>query len=163
MSTSLLRHAVFTRFWIGDIASVVGNQMVVLAVGWQIYDLTNSALSLGLVGLAHFGAQFLFTLSAGHAADRYDRRHVAVLCQAAQFTAAIVLAAANFGGWITPEIIYACVALTGIAQTFQNPAMRSLLPSLVGDELLPRCIAFHAAAKKTAIILGPALGGLVYL
>ena len=163
MSTSLLRHAVFTRFWIGDIASVVGNQMVVLAVGWQIYDLTNIALSLGLVGLAHFGAQFLFTLSAGHAADRYDRRHVAVLCQAAQFTAAIVLAAANFGGWITPEIIYACVALTGIAQTFQNPAMRSLLPSLVGDELLPRCIAFHAAAKKTAIILGPALGGLVYL
>jgi MFS family permease len=163
MNTSLLRHAVFTRFWIGDIASVVGNQMVVIAVAWQVYDLTNSALSLGLVGLAHFGAQLLFTLPAGHAADRYDRRHVAMLCQVVQFAAAVLLAAANFGGWISAEIIYVCVALTGIAQTFQNPAMRSLLPSLVGDELLPRCIAFHAAAKKTAIILGPALGGLVYL
>jgi len=156
-------NAAFTRYWIAETLLALGQEIFMVAVGWQIYDLTNSALSLGLVGLAHFGAQFLFTLSAGHAADRYDRRHVAVLCQAAQFTAAIVLAAANFGGWITPEIIYACVALTGIAQTFQNPAMRSLLPSLVGDELLPRCIAFHAAAKKTAIILGPALGGLVYL
>ena len=77
MQTSLLRHALFTRFWVGDIASTLGNQMLVLAVGWQIYDITNSALSLGLVGLAHFGAQLLFTLPAGHAADRYDRRKVA--------------------------------------------------------------------------------------
>jgi MFS family permease len=163
MQPSLLRHAVFTRFWIGDIASVVGNQMVVLAVGWQVYDITNSALSLGLVGLAHFGAQLLFTFAAGHAADRYDRRIVAALCQAAQCAAAIVLAVANASGWLGAEIIYACVALTGIAQTYQNPAMRSLLPSLVGEDLLPRCIAFHAAAKKSAIIFGPALGGLVYL
>lgn len=162
MNTSLFRHAAFTRFWIGDIASVLGNQMLVLAVGWQIYDITNSALSLGLVGLAHFGAQFLFTLPAGHAADRYDRRHVAMICQWLQCITAILLAAANFGGWISAEIIYASVTLTGIAQTFQNPAMRSLLPSLVGEELLPRCIAFHAAAKKTAIIIGPALGGVMY-
>ncbi len=89
----------------GDIASVLGNQMLVIAVGWQIYDITNSAMSLGLVGLAHFGAQFLFTLSAGHAADHYDRRQVAMICQAVQ------------------------------------------------------C----AAAKKTAVIVGPALGGLMYL
>ena len=163
MQTSLLRHAAFTRFWIGDIASVLANQMLVLAVGWQIYDITNSALSLGLVGLAHFGAQFLFTLPAGHVADRYDRRHIAALCQWIQCIAALTLAAGNMAGWINSEIIYAGVVLTGIAQTFQNPAMRSLLPSLVGAELLPRCIAFHAAVKKTAVIVGPALGGLVYL
>ncbi len=74
MQPSLFQHAAFTRFWVGDIASVLANQMLVLAVGWQIYDLTNSALSLGLVGLAHFGAQLLCTLPAGHVADRYDRR-----------------------------------------------------------------------------------------
>ena len=163
MQTSLLRHAAFTRFWIGDIASVLANQMLVLAVGWQIYDITNSALSLGLVGLAHFGAQFLFTLPAGHVADRYDRRRFAALCQWIQCIVALTLAAGNMAGWINSEIIYASVVLTGMAQTFQNPAMRSLLPSLVGIELLPRCIAFHAAAKKTAVIVGPALGGLVYL
>ncbi len=161
--TSLFRHAVFTRYWVGDIASTLANQMLVLALGWQIYDLTNSALSLGLVGLAHFGAQFLFTLPAGHAADCYDRRLVATICQGVQCATAILLALANHGGWITAEIIYAAVALAGMAQTFQNPALRSLLPSLVGEEQLARCIAFHAAAKKTAIIVGPALGGVVYL
>ncbi len=163
MQTSLFRHAAFTRFWVGDIASTLANQMLVLAVGWQIYDITNSALSLGLVGLAHFGAQLLFTLPAGHVADRYERRQVAMICQWIQCAAALTLAAANYGGWINAEIIYAGVGLTGMAQTFQNPALRSLLPSLVGVELLQRCIAFHAAAKKTAIIVGPALGGVIYL
>jgi MFS family permease len=163
MQTSLLRHALFTRFWVGDIASTLGNQMLVLAVGWQIYDITNSALSLGLVGLAHFGAQLLFTLPAGHAADRYDRRKVATLCQWLQGATAALLAAAHYGGWIGSEIIYASVVVTGAAQTLQNPALRSLLPSLVGLELLPRCIAFHGAVKKGAIIAGPALGGLIYL
>jgi hypothetical protein len=80
-----------------------------------------------------------------------------------QCAAAATLAAGNHAGWINSEIIYACVALTGTAQTFQNPAMRSLLPSLVGMELLPRCIAFHGAVKKAAVIGGPALGGLIYL
>jgi MFS family permease len=162
METRLLHHAAFTRFWVGDIASTLANQMLVIAVGWQIYDLTNSAMSLGLVGLAHFGAQLLFTLPSGHAADRYDRRHVAMVCQFIQCATALTLAAANFGDWINSEIIYASVALTGMAQTFQNPAMRALLPSLVGTDLLPRCIAFHAAAKKAAIIVGPALGGMIY-
>ena len=163
MQTSLFAHAAFTRFWIGDIASVLANQMLVLAVGWQIYDITNSALSLGLVGLAHFGAQFLCTLPAGHMADRHDRRRVATICQLLQCAVALTLAVANYNGWLGAEIIYAGVVITGVAQTFQNPAMRSLLPSLVGTELLQRCIAFHGAAKKTAIIVGPALGGLVYL
>ena len=97
---SLFRHAVFTRYWVGDIASVLANQMLLLALGWQIYDLTSSAMSLGLVGLAHFGAQFVFTLPAGHVADRYDRRHVALVCQLVQGAVALVLAAANLGGWI---------------------------------------------------------------
>ena len=160
---SLLRHAVFTRYWVGDIASVVANQMMVLAVGWQIYDITHSAMSLGLVGLAHFGAQFLCTLPAGHFADRQDRRIVALICQLVQCATALLLAAAHLQGWLGSTLIYACVALSATAQTFQNPAMRSLLPALVGLEHLPRCITFHAAVKKAAIIAGPALGGAIYL
>ena len=163
MQTSLLRHALFTRYWVGDTASVVANQMMVLAVGWQIYDITHSAMSLGLVGLAHFGAQFLCTLPAGHFADRHDRRIVALVCQLVQCTTALTLATAHVQGWLNPTLIYACVALSAVAQTFQNPALRSLLPALVGIELLPRCIAFHGAVKKAAIIAGPALGGAIYL
>jgi len=114
------------------------------------------------VGLAHFGAQLLCTLPAGHVADRYDRRNIATLCQWLQCAVALLLAAGNWAGWINANVIYACAALTGMAQTFQNPALRSLLPSLVGLALLPRCVAFHGAAKKAAIIIGPALGGVVY-
>ena len=164
---SLLRHAAFTRYWVGDIASTLANQMVVLAVGWQIYDITQSAMSLGLVGLAHFGAQLLCTLPSGHVADRHDRRVVAFLCQLVQCASAALLATAYVNGWLNAQhgsaLIYTCVALSAAAQTFQNPAMRSLLPSLVGESLLARSIAFHAGAKKAAIIVGPALGGAIYL
>jgi len=162
MQTELLRDARFTRYWSGDIASTLANQMLVLAVGWQIYEITNSALSLGLVGLAHFGAQLACTLPAGHVADRYDRRRVALICQLAQGASAMLLSTGSYGGWLNSNIIYACVFVNGMSQTFQNPALRALLPSLVTPHMLPRCIAFHAAAKKTAIIAGPALGGMIY-
>jgi MFS family permease len=163
MQTEFWRDARFTRYWLGDIASVLANQMLVLAVGWQIYEITNSALSLGLVGLAHFGAQIACTLPAGHVADRYDRRRVALICQITQGASALLLAAGSYYGWLDSAIIYACVFVNGMSQTFQNPALRALLPSLVAPEALPRCIAFHAALKKGAIIAGPALGGVVYL
>ncbi len=163
MYATSLRDARFTRLWLGDVASVLANQMLVVAVSWQIYDITNSALSLGLIGLFHFGAQLVCTLPAGHTADRYDRRHVAFVCQIAQAAAAVVLAAGNFAGWLESTIIYACVAASAIGQTFQNPALRALLPMVVAPAMLPRCIAFASAAKKCAIIGGPALGGVIYL
>jgi MFS family permease len=163
MQTEILRDARFTRYWLGDVSSTIANQMLVLAVGWQIYGLTNSALSLGLVGLAHFGAQLAFTLPAGHVADRYDRRHVALACQLAQGSSAVLLAVGSYAGWLDSNIIYGCVVVSGMCQTFQNPALRALLPSLVTPGMLPRYIAFHAAVRKAAIIAGPALGGMVYL
>jgi len=162
MPKELWRDARFTRYWLGDVSSTLANQMLVLAVGWQIYEITNSALSLGLVGLAHFGAQLACTLPAGHVADRYDRRRVALACQLAQGASAVLLAAGSYGGWLGSNIIYACVFINGVSQTFQNPAIRALLPSLVSPENLPRCIAWHATVKKVAIIAGPALGGVVY-
>ncbi|MEI8034283.1 MAG: MFS transporter [Betaproteobacteria bacterium] len=159
----MLKNSAFSRYWIGDTTSVLANQMLVLAFGWQIYDLTQSALSLGFIGLAHFGAQFLLTLPAGHWADRYNRQRIAVACQLIQAFAALLLAFANYGGWINTPLIYLCAVLSGASQTFQNPALRSLLPDLVGEAQLARCIAFHGAVKKGAVILGPALGGVLYL
>lgn len=138
-------------------------QMMVVAIGWQLYDLTGSALDLGLVGLASFCAQLLFSLPAGHAADRYDRRRVILLCQAAQCAIATVLATGSYAGTLSAPAIYACAFAIGAATTFQQPALRAILPGLVGDEQLPRAIAFSATVKRAAIILGPALGGLVYI
>jgi MFS family permease len=153
----------FTRFWIGEVATVLAYQMMVVAIGWQIYDLTGSALDLGLIGLAHFAAQILCSLPAGHVADRYDRRRVALVCQVVQCSAAIVLSIGSRAGWLTSPIAYAVVFAIGTATTFQSPALRAMLPGLVATHWLSRAVAWSSTTKKIAVIVGPALGGAFYL
>jgi MFS family permease len=162
MELPLKNNPSFTRYWIGEVSSVLAYQMLVVAIGWQIYDLTGSALSLGLVGLAHFVSQVLFSLVAGHLADRRDRRKVALVSLLLQAGVALTLAVGSFGGWMTSGLIYLGSFLIGIASTLQSPAVRALLPALVGEALLPKGIAWSAAARKAAIIVGPAVGGVVY-
>ena len=87
-----MHDASFTRFWTGETATVLAYQFLIVAFGWQIYEITNSALDLGLVGLAHFAAQILFSLSAGHYADRHDRRRIAAVCQLVKAVVAVTLA-----------------------------------------------------------------------
>jgi MFS family permease len=156
-------HGAFTRFWTAELATVLAYQMMVVAIGWQIYELTNSALDLGLVGLAHFCAQIVFSLPAGHVADRYDRRRVILVCQLVQCAAAIALALGSYAGWLTSAAAYAIVFAVGTATTFQSPALRAMLPGLVGIESLTRAVAWSATTKKAAVIVGPALGGAIYI
>ena len=158
-----LQRPSFTRFWLGETATVLGYQMLVIAIGWQTYDLTDSALSLGLIGLVQFTPQFLFTLPGGHVADRYDRRRIALVCQTIQLAIAVTLAAASFTGALSTLHIYAGSFTMGIAQAFQSPCIRSLLPALVERSELPKCIAWSGGARKIAVIAGPALGGLIYI
>ncbi len=163
MSASLLRHATFPRYFLGQVFSQLAYQMLVVAFGWQIYDLTDSALSLGLIGLVQFLPQFLLALVAGHFADRHDRRRIVFVCMFVQGMLAAVLAAGNFGGWINSEIIYACAFLLGAARTFQSPAMQSMLPSLVERSVFPTAIAYSTVVRNFSTIAGPALGGGIYL
>ena len=163
MATDLLAHRPFRWYWLGEIASTLGYQMLVVAIAWQLYEITNSALSLGLVGLVQFVSQVLFTLYAGHAADRYDRRRIAFICQLVQCALAIVLAAGSRGAWVNSSVIYACAFLLGATQAFQSPALRALLPALVDRGAFGRAIAWTSASKKAAVILGPAVGGLIYV
>src|SRR5213593_4739066 len=116
--------------------------MQTVAVGWQLYTLTGSALDLGLLGLAQFVPTIALTLVGGHVADRYDRRVVVVICQVAQ---------AGASG-----------ALLGAAQAFENPSRAALVPRLVPLAQIPRAIASVTSATQTARIVGPALGGLLY-
>jgi MFS family permease len=160
---SALRQPAFTRLWLGETATVLAYQMLVVAVGWQTYDLTDSALALGLIGLFHFTSQFFFLLPAGHIADRFDRRRIALAAQVVQLGVALMLAAASFTGALTSVLIYAGSFFIGGAQAFQSPSVRSMLPALVPRSELPRCIAWSGAARKMAVIAGPALGGLVYI
>ena len=160
---SSLKRPAFTRFWIGETATVLAYQMLVVAVGWQTYELTNSALALGLIGLVHFTPQFLLLLPAGHFADRHDRRRIALGAQLVQVAVAVTFAAASVAGELTTAVIYGGSLFIGAAQAFQSPSIRSMLPSLVDRAELPQCIAWSGAARKMAVIAGPALGGVVYL
>ncbi len=163
MSVSLLRNSSFRRYWLGETATVVAYQMLVVAVSWQMYQLTDSALNLGLIGLVQVTPYFLFVLLAGHVADVYDRRRVALVAQAIQLAVAAGYAVASITGTLTPLLIYAGSFCIGTAQAFQSPSVRALLPSLVGRDMLAQALAWSNASKKAGVIGGPAIGGLVYI
>jgi len=158
----ILRNRSFVLFWFARAATMVAFQMQAVAVGWQIYALTGSALYLGLVGLAQFLPMFLLTLAVGHVADRYDRRAIARLCQIIECLAAFALAWGSAAGWQSKETILVIMFVVGAVHAFEGPTMHSLLPGLVSAPLLPRALAWSASAMQTATIVGPALGGLLY-
>jgi len=134
-------------------------QMLTVAVGWQIYALTGSALRLGLVGLVQFLPAFALVLVVGHIADRFDRRRILCACQGVAVVAVTILGAGSAMGWVTEHVIFALVFVIGCARAFEMPTMQALLPALVPQRLLPRAVASSASASQTAIILGPAAGG----
>jgi MFS family permease len=137
--------------------------MLGVAVGWQLYELTGSALDLGLVGLAQFVPMILLTLVVGQVADRCDRRLVVIVCEVAKAAVAAALALGALGGWQSRTSIFALVALLGAAQAFENPAMSALVPEVVARPLIAPAMAWVISAGQTAQIVGPALGGLLYV
>jgi MFS family permease len=159
----LREHPAFIRYWLASASSSFGFQMLSVAVGWQVYSISGSALDLGLIGLVQFIPSVLLALPAGHAADRRERRRIVLAGQIAVFMAIAVLAALTVIGSNNKFEILALVALIGVAKAFEFPALQSMLPALVPAEILPRALAVNASAEQAAMILGPALGGLLYL
>jgi len=136
--------------------------MLGVAVAWQLYELTGSALDLGLVGLAQFVPMVLLTLAVGQVADRYDRRLIVIACEVVKAAIAAALALGALGGWQTRTTIFGLIALLAAAQAFENPAMSALVPEVVDRRLIAPAMAWIVSAGQTAQIVGPALGGLLY-
>ena len=139
--------------------STLALQIQTVAVGWQLYLLTGSALDLGLVGLAQFVPTVVLTLIVGQVADRCDRRLVVVICHVVEGAAAAALALGTVGGWLSRGGILAVVVVLGAARAFENPSRAALVPRLVPLGELSRAIASVTAAGQMARIMGPALGG----
>jgi len=156
-------HRAFVFFWFTRVATIIGYQMLTVAVGWQVYALTGRALDLGLIGLVQFLPAVMLLLWAGHVADRHDRRRIARICQAAEALVALALATGSAMGWITEYAIFALVFVVGGVRAFETPSLQAMLPALVPARLLPRAVASSATATQTAIVIGPALGGLIYI
>jgi len=160
--SSLRAHRAFMRLWHARLAGTGSSQMVVVALGWQMYELTGSAWDLGLIGLLQFAPALALALPAGHVVDRVDRARLLALCLGVQASVAAALAAASLGGWVGREMLLGLAIVLGALRAFQMPAQQALTPSLVPAAVLPRALAFSSGGMQGAMITGPAIGGFVY-
>ncbi len=135
--------------------------MLSVAIGWQMYELTQDAFSLGMVGLAQFIPMLLLTLFVGQIADRYDRRRIVYISLMIEALTAGFLFIGSMNGWLSRELILLSAALIGACRAFEGPTANALLPQIVSREILPRAISMSTTAIQTALILGPTLGGFL--
>jgi MFS family permease len=159
----LTQHRAFMQLWLARIVSVSASQMLLVALGWQMYELTGSAWDLGLVGLAQFVPALLLTLPAGQWIDRHHRGRILAGCLAVQVASAAALAWGSTAGWMSREALLGVSAVLGALRAVQMPTQQALTPLLVPAAVLPRALAFSSAGLQAAIIAGPALGGFVYM
>jgi MFS family permease len=159
----LFRHPGFLEYWSSRLNSMFAFQMLSVAVGWQIYDITHRALDLGLIGLVQFIPSFVLVLPAGHVADIFERRRIVFICQSIEGAATLLLAVGSWLNWFDEPAILGVVFVIGCARAFEFPTMQALLPSMVPPSLLSRAMAAGSSASMTAMIVGPALGGFLYV
>jgi MFS family permease len=163
ISQPLARHPNFALLWASRLLSVISFQVMTVAVGWQLYDLTKNPLDLGLVGLFQFLPIVSLTLIVGQVADRFDRRLIVAICRVVQGLCSVVLAAGTVGGWLSATVVFGTVAVVGAARAFEDPTMTALMPGLVPRRELSRAMVWYSTASQLARISGPAFGGLLYL
>jgi MFS family permease len=164
LSTSeLFSHRGFARLWLVRIVGTASSQMLMVAVGWQMYELTGSAWDLGLIGLLQFLPSIALVLVAGHVVDRHQRARVLAVCLGCQAVIAALLCGLSVHGAMRREGLLLFSVALGTLRAFQMPAQQALLPSLVPAHLLSRALAISSSGVQVAIIGGPALGGLLYV
>jgi MFS family permease len=148
----------FRLFMVMIIASSLAQQAQGVAIGWDVYERTGSALALGWVGLVQFVPVLAFFLPAGQWADRYDRRKVAAISLVLWCAAAALLA---FTSWVHASVawIYLAVAATGLATVLNRAARDALLPQLVPDDMFARAVTWNSTLFQTASVAGPGLAG----
>jgi MFS family permease len=152
----------FAFLWAALLTNGFATQMMVVAIGWQVYSVNGRALDLGLVGLAEFLPLPLLAVPAGQLADHISRRTVALVAAGLQVVIALVLLAITAAG---PHSIWPFLGvglLVGITSAIGTPAQRSLTPELVPSELVAGAIALRSVASQIGVVAGPAVGGLLF-
>jgi MFS family permease len=157
---AVLRNADFTRYLIGRFVASLGQQMLVVAIDWELYQRMHSALPLALVGLSVMVPMILFTVPAGHFADTFNRKKIILITTLVLTVVSVGLALASaflFNvGWI-----YFFLFVIGAARTFLWPASAAFVTSLVPREQFPRAVTFNSGAFQFSCVVGPAAFGAV--
>lgn len=156
-----LRHRDFRLLWLGQIVSVTGSQMQLVAINWHVYVLTKSALALGLVGLFRGVPVILCSLAGGVVADAVDRKRLMIVTQSVMLVSAGLLTAVTFGGIRSVWPIYLLSALSSAATAFDLPARQALMPALVPLEEFPNAVSLYVVVFNVATISGPAIAGVL--
>src|SRR5690606_9764865 len=152
----------FLLYWLSRFLATFATQIVSVAVGWQIYDLTRDPFDLGLVGIIQFAPALLLVLVTGAASDRFGRRLVMGLSATLEAACAVALLVLTLGGLTGPGPIFATLAVFGVARAFFGPASASLVANLVPEEDFANAVAWTTSAWQIATIVGPVTGGLLY-
>lgn len=160
---SVLRHRAYARYAVCRFLTTLSWQMLAVAIAWRVYALTHDPLALGIVGLSEFLPFLCLVMIGGHVADRTDRRAVLVIAWSIESVCIGVLLWLTLAGEQSVWPIYLVIAVFGSTRAFYAPAMQALVPTLVPREEFPRALAINSTLFQTAVIVGPALGGALYL
>src|SRR5258706_3993994 len=161
-SRAAFAHPDFVAYMLARFFIVLSLEMLSVAVGWQVYEITHRPLDLGYVGLAQFLPGFALFLFAGHAADLFDRRRLLMWCYAGFTLCSALLLLISWRAPNSVHLIYAVLALLGVVRSFNFPASRAILPQLVPEEHFANAVAWNSSAFQIATIAGPAIGGIAY-
>lgn len=137
-------------------------QIMVVAVGWQVYDITKDPWDLGLIGLSQFLPALLLVLVTGLVADRFNRRLILALCLCLELVVALGLVAFTLSKPTDVTPVFGLLVLLGVARAFFNPASDALSPNLLSREAIPHGISLNSMNWQVTTIIGPVLGGLLY-
>jgi MFS family permease len=157
---AVLRVPALRQFVVSQASSGLATNLLQALILWQVYAISGSTLSLGIVGLVGFVSAFLSSLIGGVVVDAYDRRMILFASQIVPGLGSLAMLAAIATDHVTLELIYALVLVTGLASSFENPARQSILPGLVPRRLFMRAITLNSATSSISSVTGPALTGL---
>lgn len=152
----------FSRYWAARFCSTFAVQIVSVAVGWQIYDLTRDPMDLGIIGLVQFLPLLLLVLVTGSVADRYGRRRVMGIAVSLECICAAAILYFSSRGLTSPVPIFIALTGMGIARAFFGPASQSLVVNLVPLNVFANAVSWNASAWQVSSIVGPVAGGLLY-
>jgi len=163
LRASSLRQRDFRLLIIGKTFGWMALHMMMVAIAYQVYDRTGDVMNLAYIGLATFAPAIGFALITGYVADRFDRRLVLVVTYGIIFVGAVLLYLYTASGMEAVWPVFAILALEGTGRAFHQPAVNSLVPNLVPAESFPNAVAWHSTINKITQMVGPALGGILYL
>lgn len=156
------RHRSYSLFFVARFLAAFATQIISVAVGWQMYDVTKSTFYLGLIGLVQFLPALLLILVTGSVTDRYNRRAIVSICLTVSALCAAALLLLTVTGTFSPLPVFIVLIVFGIERAFMGPAVQSLAPNLVPEKDLANSFAWNASSWQTASIVGPVAGGLLY-